>query len=96
MRNLFLVAYDVSDDRRLRMLFKKMHAYGDPVQYSIFQCALSPSERVVMTTAVREIINEKEDRVLIVNLGPVEGEGGDRMQHIGRTSPLPVRAPVVV
>jgi len=42
MRRVYLVCYDVSDAKRLRRTHKKMCGFGDPVQYSIFRCELSP------------------------------------------------------
>jgi CRISPR-associated endonuclease Cas2 len=45
MRNVYLVAYDVADPKRLRRTYQTMLGHGDPVQYSIFYCELSPMER---------------------------------------------------
>jgi len=33
MRSSYLVAYDISDDKRLRSVFKTMCAYGDHLRY---------------------------------------------------------------
>jgi len=40
MRSVYLVCYDVADDKRLRKTYKKMRGFGDPVQYSVFRCEL--------------------------------------------------------
>ena len=45
MRNRFLVCYDVSDPKRLAQVYKKMNGFGEPAQYSVFICDLSPKER---------------------------------------------------
>ena len=42
MRNRFLVCYDVSDSKRLARTYRKMNGFGDPAQYSVFICDLSP------------------------------------------------------
>ncbi len=84
MRNRYIVAYDVSDDKRLRRTFKKMNGFGDPLQYSVFVCDLSSKERVIMEEALTEIINLKEDRVLIIDTGPVDGRGSDAVRTLGR------------
>ena len=84
MRNRFIVAYDVSDARRLRRTFKKMNGFGDPLQYSVFACDLSRKERVLLEEALTEIINLKEDRVLIIDTGPVHERGSETLSTLGR------------
>ena len=46
MRHRFLVCYDVADPRRLARTYRKMNGFGEPAQYSVFICDLSPKERV--------------------------------------------------
>ena len=84
MRNRYIVAYDVSDARRLRRTYNKMNGFGDPLQYSVFACDLSAKERIIMEEALTEIIDLQEDRVLIINLGPAEGRGAAAIQSLGR------------
>ena len=96
MRNRYIVAYDVSDGKRLRRVFKKMNGFGDALQYSVFACDLSSKERVIMEEALTDIINLKEDRVIIIDIGPVEGRGGDVVRTLGRQiKPRPREALVV-
>ena len=82
-RNLYLVAYDIRNPKRLRNIHKALLGFGDPLQFSVFQCALTAAERQGMITAVTEIIHQKEDRVLIVDMGPQEGRGPGTMQVLG-------------
>lgn len=96
MRHRYLVTYDVSDDRRLKKIYKRMCGYGDPVQYSVFLCDLSAKERVLMVGELTELIKHDEDQVLIVNLGPAEGRGGKVVESIGRLLPEVQRGAVVV
>lgn len=96
MRNRYLVCYDVCDPKRLERTFKKMNGFGDPVQYSVFICDLSPKERVFLEQALTEILNLKEDRALIVDMGPVEGRGQERFTMMGKPRQLPSRGPVIV
>ncbi len=96
MRNRFLVCYDVSDPKRLERTYKKMNGFGDPVQYSVFICDLSPKERVLLEEALTEILNLKEDRVLIVDTGPTDGRGQECFTFLGQPRGFPSRAPVIV
>lgn len=95
MRNRYLVCYDVSDPKRLERAYKKMNGFGWPVQYSVFLCDLSPKERVLLEEALAEILNLKEDRVLILDAGPTEGRGRSCFTVIGVQS-VPPRHRVVV
>ena len=84
MRNRFIVAYDISDAKRLRRVFKKMNGFGEPLQYSVFACDLSRKERVLLEESLTEIINLKEDRVLIIDTGPSGGRAGGALKTLGR------------
>ena len=96
MRNRFLVCYDVSDSKRLARTYRKMNGFGDPAQYSVFICDLSPKERVLLEEALAEVLNLKEDRALIVDLGPSEGRGRRSLTTLGKARDLPRRAAVIV
>jgi len=84
MRIRYFVTYDISDQKRLRRVFRTMKGYGDPLQYSVFQCDLSTTERVLMIEALSTIINHREDQVLIINIGPAESRGQHSVEAIGR------------
>jgi len=83
-RNVYLVCYDIREPRRLRKTHQTMLGYGDPLQYSVFVCDLSPLERVLMEEAVRQVANLQEDSVVIVDLGPAEGMAKRRIQVLGQ------------
>lgn len=84
MRHRYLVCYDVADAKRLRRTFKKMHGFGDPVQYSVFKCDLAPAELALLRGAIREIINQRDDRVMIIKLGPSTDRRTDIVEFIGK------------
>ena len=75
MRTTYLVCYDISNDKRLRKVFKTCRNYGDHLQYSVFECDLSETEMVNLESELSEIINHIEDQVLFVALGPAESRG---------------------
>ena len=97
MRNVYLVSYDVADEKRLRRTYKKMCGFGDPVQYSVFRCELSPTERQLMKASLWEILNWAEDRVMLVDLGPAGARGDDCVEFWGepRVAP-PDRVAIIV
>ncbi len=83
MRRSFLVCYDVRDDKRLRKIHKLLKAYGEAWQYSVFYCALKPIDRVRLETAAREILNLKEDQLLIVDMGGNEDAAREASSFLG-------------
>ena len=84
MRNSYIVTYDISDDKRLRRVFKIMRGFGDHLQYSVFECQLTPTDLVRLRTALAKVIHHTEDQVLFVNLGPAEGRGDRVIAALGR------------
>ena len=83
MRTTYLVCYDITDDKRLRRVFKACKNYGDHLQYSVFECDLNPAEKVALECDLGEVINHDEDQVLFVALGPTEGRGDRVITALG-------------
>jgi len=95
-RNVYLVAYDVRDPKRLRRVHKTMTGYGDALQFSVFQCRLTAAEKQRMISDVSDVIHHKEDRILVVDLGPQEGRGIKAMEILGVQVVPPKGGPVVL
>jgi len=95
-RNTYLVCYDISNDKRLRTVYKKMRDFGDRVQYSVFECLLTPSDLTRCRHVLSEIINHHEDQVMFVDLGPAEGRGERVISAIGRAYTKIDRACIVI
>jgi CRISPR-associated protein Cas2 len=96
MRHRYLVAYDISDPKRLKRTYRKMNGFGDPVQYSVFQCDLSDVERTLMKEAIGAIINHAEDRVMIADIGPLDGRGAVAFEFLGVQLARPAEASAVI
>lgn len=43
-RHLWMVSYDVTDDRTRRQLAAQLHAFGERVQFSVFECHFTVAE----------------------------------------------------
>jgi len=96
MRKDVIVSYDISDDDRLRKVFKIVRGFGDHLQYSVFRCALTDQERVRLMAALEDVLHHTEDQVLFIDLGPVDGTSNQRFSTMGRTIMHPRRYAVVV
>jgi CRISPR-associated protein Cas2 len=84
MRAAYLICYDISDDKRLRRVFRTMRAWGDHLQFSVFECQLNPGELARLRAELATIIHHQEDQVLFVNLGPAEGRGERVISALGK------------
>jgi CRISPR-associated protein Cas2 len=83
MRTLYVVTYDIRDDKRLRRVFKLMRGYGDHTQYSVFRCELSDRERVELMGRLAEIMKLTEDQALFFPLGPAGGTNERAVYAVG-------------
>lgn len=84
MLRIYIVMYDIRDDRRLRLVFKKMSGFGQHIQYSVFRCALSPANKMRMKSALSEIIDHRQDQVLIMDWGPADAYRADSVETLGQ------------
>ena len=95
MRKSYLVCYDISDDKRLRRVFRIMRAYGDHLQFSVFECQLRLIDLVQLKVELGGVIHHDEDQVLFVDLGPAEGRRERVITALGRPY-TPLDAPCIV
>ncbi len=61
---LTLVAYDISDPKRLQRVAGVCEDYGVRVQYSVFECRLEEAEFDEFWLKLLEEIDEDEDRLV--------------------------------
>lgn len=91
----YVVAYDISDPRRWRQVFKTMKGYGRWLQLSIFHCRLDGGRRVEMAAALDALIDRATDHVVILDLGPAE-DVELAVESLGKTFTPIERVAVVV
>ena len=83
MRNVYLIAYDVAEPARWRQVYRIMCGAGDPLQYSVFRCELTAVELHQVQSQLWEELNLQEDRIMLVDLGPVDGRGDSCIEFWG-------------
>lgn len=84
MRTTYLVCYDIRDDKRLRKVHRALRDFGDHLQYSIFECQLTPLDLARCRQTLSEIIHHRDDQVLFVDLGPADGRGERVITALGQ------------
>ena len=59
----YIVAYDISDDRRRTRIHKVLSGFGSWTQYSLFECFLSKKELILLKAKLARHLNEAQDSV---------------------------------
>ncbi len=95
MRNTYLVTYDICEEKRLARVHKTMRGFGDHLQYSVFECQFSQADLARCRHLLSKIIDHREDQVLFVDLGPVEGRGDRVISALGKPY-APLDAPCII
>lgn len=95
-RHAFIMAYDISLPARYRKVLKIAKAYGARMQLSVFRCELSSAERATLQYELEDVIHHKEDRIMLVDLGPVDGFEKERILWIGRPVDEDPETPVAI
>lgn len=67
-RTLFIAAYDIRDNKRLRKALRVIRAYASGGQKSVFECFLTAAERRDLLAEVRSVIDETEDSFFLLKL----------------------------
>lgn len=65
---LYIVSYDIPDDRRRTRVHSALQGYGTWVQFSVFECFLDRKQRMKLEARLLKEINQKEDTVRIYGL----------------------------
>ena len=68
-----LITYDIADTagkggRRLKRISQVCERYGERVQFSVFECRLSPTRMTRMIGEVQDVIDKELDSVIIYRL----------------------------
>lgn len=64
----WLVVYDTPDDRRRRRMAKVLDAYGERVQYSVFEVLAEGAHLERMLARLARTLDEGEDRLRLYPL----------------------------
>ena len=58
-----MISYDIVDDKVRSQVFNCLKNYGEPVQYSMFECYLTKKNQGVLREALQAFIDATEDSV---------------------------------
>ena len=78
-----MVSYDIRETKRLVLVHKSMMGYGQPLHYSVFRCDLNSKGLDALVADLDRIINHREDRIMIIDMGPAQGRVEERIRFLG-------------
>jgi len=85
-QTLYVIAYDIPNDRRRTKVLKILRGFGQWTQYSVFECFLSAKELILLHDRLRKQIRPDEDSVRFYPLcrtccNKVETVGGAKPEN---------------
>lgn len=91
-RTLYVVAYDIGDDRRRNRVHKALCSFGKWTQYSVFECHLSERELIAMREKAMRLLKPEEDSLRIY---PLCKACREKVETIGSDKPSEERVWIV-
>lgn len=58
-----VITYDISEDKRRTKIHKVLKSYGQWMQFSVFECALTKTEYVRLRERLNKLIRAEEDSI---------------------------------
>ncbi len=65
---LYVVSYDIPDDKRRSRVHSALTGFGTWVQYSVFECFLNRKQRLLLEARLLQEIHQREDTIRIYGL----------------------------
>ena len=59
----YIIAYDISEDRRRTKIHKILSGFGKWTQYSLFECFLSKKEFILLKAKLAKYLGDPKDSV---------------------------------
>lgn len=93
--HLYVITYDIGDQKRWRAVFKLMKGYGEWLQLSVFQCRLSRRRHAELLATLDLIIHHRDDHILMLDLGLAD-KVSPRVVSLGKSFAPVEREAVIV
>ena len=95
---LVVVSYDVDTTeaagrRRLRRIAKTCQSRGQRVQFSVFECEVTPADWVTLRARLLQEMNETKDSLRFYFLG---ADGKRRIEHAGNRKPIDLDGALII
>ena len=81
---LYVIAYDIPNDRRRTKIHKLLCGFGEWTQFSLFECFLSQKENLILREKLDQLVEADEDSIRFY---PLCANCLARVETIGSTQP---------
>lgn len=88
-KHWYLVCYDIRDQKRWRMVYKKLKGCGNRVQYSIFRLNLSKIQMESLRWEIEKILTDEDDLMVVRLCQSCARRVHDSREENDWTAPLP-------
>ncbi|MCA9948901.1 MAG: CRISPR-associated endonuclease Cas2 [Anaerolineales bacterium] len=68
MTTLYLIAYDISNNKRRTKIHKTLSGFGKWTQFSLFECFLDEKEYIMLRHRLDNILNTADDNLRIYQI----------------------------
>ncbi len=93
--HIYVVVYDISDQKRWRRVFRLMNGYGEWLQLSVFQCRLNRQRHAELVALLDGMIHHDEDHVVVMDMGQAE-RVEPRVVSLGKAFEAVTNDPIIV
>lgn len=81
---LYLIAYDISSDRRRTKVHKILCGFGEWTQYSLFECFLDEKQYILLRHRLDAVLDKQADNV---RLYPLCASCQQKVETVGSAPP---------
>jgi len=81
-KHFYVIAYDIADDRRRQKIVKVLEPIGVRINFSVFECMLTPLQVEKVEVELSSLIKSKEDSIAIY---PVCKECFSKIEYFPKT-----------
>lgn len=79
----YVIAYDISEDKRRNKVFGTLQGFGRWTQYSLFECWLTKKQLLVLQSRLQRYLDARVDSVrfyplCVMDVSRVETVGGEK------------------
>ena len=60
-KRMYVISYDISEDKRRNKVAKLLEGYGRRVQYSVFECHINEKKLKVLYAALMDLTRDMQD-----------------------------------
>ncbi|CAK8724790.1 CRISPR-associated endoribonuclease Cas2 [Candidatus Electrothrix laxa] len=89
-RRAMVIAYDITDNKRRRKLFRVLKSWKLSAQYSVFECKLTRAEASELFLQLTDLLDEEQDILLLARL-----DGSRKFRGLTQCSGIGFKVPIL-